>query len=494
MGSDETVPSAAEGPETQQREYAKAPEINVRVPDSLKAVRRSHWLTLLLSHAVAYVTLLLLALLTVIGLVVGSMLSGSDELSTQVPELTGGLDFAPSVFIAFITLPFQLVAVWLFGTLGFDVTLHESMTQMLPTGGGMGGNMWAPNLIVLAVALLVAVWVGRRLLRRSRQIVITEVPRLGRLIVNVILALATAGATLLVTWIFSYRESFSLADFAALQGASESQAQTTAGVLGIDASDTVISMSGSAAGGTLFLTAFIFYLLIGLMLSVGSRSLTRVRKKVEYVLPSAFAVPRALTTHAVIVVVPVVIYLVVDFTISAGAVGAFSVFLWGFAGAVFGFVMLNFGAVSVSGGFSGFGQAEAGGETLYLWTSDFAWWEVVAAILLGLLAIAVTSLVWSLRRDSRASTLRNLLSWVTLPLVYAILGAALTLFGQLRGAADLMGLADMSFHVGPVWWTFAVLLVVGLVIEVLSRFAAPLVGTKLPSGLRRLLGGAEAKK
>lgn len=493
-GAARSSPSAAARPAEEEREYASAPEITLKVPDFLKSMKPSHWLTLLLSQAAAYVTLVVFALLTLIGLIVGLLLSGSEDLNAQVPDVTGGMDFAPSMIILFITLPFQLAAMWLLGTFGLNISLQDSMSQLLPTGGGMGGNLWAPNLLYLALALLMAIWFGRRLLRRSPQAPITEAPRLARLTANVVLALLMAGLTLLVTWIFSFRQGFSLADLAALEGASDAEAQQLGGLVGIDASETVLSMSGNAAGGTLFLTAFVFYLLIGLMLSVGSGAFTRVRKNIEYILPSASGIPRVFATHALIIGVPVVIYLAVDFTFDAGPVAAFSILLWGFSAALFSFILLNFGAISISGGMAGLGQTQAGAETLYLWTGDFAWWAILLAIVLGLAAIAVTSLVWALRRDSQASTLRNLLSWVTLPLSYAVLGAVLTMIGQLRGAGDLMGLADMSFHIGPVWWSFAVLLLVGIVIEALSRFAAPLAQQKLPLWVRRLLGGSKAEK
>lgn len=486
------------GPDAQLREgdrqYARAPEVSIRLPESLKSVTRSHWLALVLSQGAAYVTLLLVALLALVGLIIGLLLSGEDALSTQAPNLPAGTDLAPSGALLFITLPFQIAALWLLGTFGFNASIHESVTEVMPAGTDMGGNLWAPNLLFLAIAAAVALWVGRTVLRRSPQAPITAVPRLGRLIANLASALVMAGATLLVTWVVSYRQSFSLVDFAALEGASESEAEQLGGFLGIDSSETVLSLSGNAAGASVFLTAFLFYLVIGLVLSVGSGFFARVRKRVEYVLPSASAVPRALATHVLMVTVPVVIYLAVDFTIRSGAVGALSIFFWAWPMALFSFVMLNFSAVSMHGGMSGFGQSEFGGETLYLWTGDFAWWEIVLGLLLGVAAIAVTSLVWSLRRDSRGSTLRNLLSWVPLPLGYALLGAVLTIFGQFRGAGDLLGVADMSFRVGPGWWTFLVLLLVGLIIEGLSRFAVPLAELKLPSGMRRALGGPRAQK
>ena len=493
--SDPAAPAstAHHNPDTSQSEDAEGPEFTLKVPDFLKSMKRSHWLTLLLSQAAGYVTLLLLALLSVIGLTIGLLLTSEEGLNAQAPDMAG-MDFAPSVFLLLIMLPFQIAATWLLGTLGFSVTMHESMTQMLPAGDGMGGTVWAPNLLYLVLALVVARWVGRMMFKRSHQIAITEVPRLARLVANAALALAMAGVTLLVTWISALRQGFSLADLAGFEGASGAEAQLMAEFLGVDASETVISMSGHAAGASLFLTAFIFYLLIGLVLSAGGRSFALVRKKVEHVLPSAYGVPGVLATHALIIGVPAVIYLAVVFTIDAGPVGVLSILLWGFSAAIFSFVLLNFGAVSLSDDISGFGQADSGGGALYLWTGDFAWWEVVLAILLGLVAIAVASLVWALRRDSHASTLRKLLSWMTLPLIYAVVGAVLTMFGQIRGAADLMGVADASFHLGPVWWTFAVLLLIGMVIEALSRFAAPLAEPKLPSGLRRLLGGAAPEK
>src|SRR5699024_10559068 len=51
------------GPDAQLREgdrqYARAPEVSIRLPESLKSVTRSHWLALVLSQGAAYVTLLL---------------------------------------------------------------------------------------------------------------------------------------------------------------------------------------------------------------------------------------------------------------------------------------------------------------------------------------------------------------------------------------------------------------------------------------------------
>lgn len=465
--------------------------MNLAVPGFLKPLKPRHWLTLLGSQAMAYAALLLMAVLAVIAVSIGALLGAGDEINTQVTEATGGMDLAPSLFIAFITLPFQIAAVWLFGTFQFNLVIPDSLSQLFPGGDGMGVTVWAPNLLFVVLAVALAVWVGRIWFRRSRAVALTDVPRLTRLVANLVIALVLAAVTVLITWIFSYRATFDLADMAAAEGASEAEIQQMAEFLGIDPTELAIAMNGNAAGVSLFFGAFIVYLLIGLVLSVNPRIFRRATSKAEYFLPSATHVPRVMATHALIVVIPALIYVTVTFSLEAGAFGAFSIFFWAWTAAVISFVFLSFGAVSGAGTVAEFGQSAGGAEIAYLWTADFAWWEVTLAILVGLFAIAVASLVWGQRRDARESTLKNLLSWFTLPLVYALTGLVLTLFGQIRGAFDAFGAVSGDFNIGPAWWTFVILLLIGGVIEVLSRTAAPMVAHKLPAGLKRLTGGAK---
>ena len=484
-------PQAPGGAHEEHREYANAPQVNIAVPGFMKPLKPRLWLTLLASQAMAYAALLLLAVLAVIALSIGALLGAGDEIDAQVTQATGGMDLAPSLFIALITLPFQIAAVWLFGTFQFNLAIPESLSQLFAGGDGMGLTIWAPNLLFVVLAAALAVWVGRIWLRRSSAAALTEVPRLARVVANLVIALVLAGVTVLITWIFSYRETFDLADMAEAEGASEAEIQQMAEFLGIDPADLAVSMNGNAAGVGLFLGTFITYLVIGLVLSVSPRIFRRAMSRAEYYLPSVTHVPRVLVTHALIVLVPALIYVAVMFTIEAGAFGAFSIFFWVWPAAVISLVFLSFGAVTGSGTVAEFGQSTGGAEVAYLWTADFAWWEVTIAILVGLFAIAVASLVWGQRRDARESTLKNLLSWFTLPLVYAVAGLLLVLFGQIRGAFDAFGAVSGDFHLGPTWWTFVILLLIGLVIEVLSRVVAPMVVNRLPAGLRRMTGGAK---
>lgn len=469
--------------------YAPAPDVSLRVPGFMKPMTARHWLTLLASQALAYAALLGLALLSVIALAIGALLEGGEDLSAQVVEASGGLDLTPSLFIILLTLPFQIAAVWLFGTFHFSLTVPDSLSQLLPGDDGMGMSIWAPNLVFVVLAAGLALWVGRIWFRRSPAPDLARMPRLARVVANLVTAAVLAALTVTVTWALSYRESFDLAEMAAAEGASSAEIQQMAEFLGLDPTDLAISMNGNAASVSLFVGAFAVYLVIGLMLSVHPRMLSRVGLKAQYYLPSLVQAPRVLAAHAVIVVIPALVYAAVAFTVEAGVLGASSFFFWAWHAAVIGFVLLSFGAVSGAGTVAEFGQSTAGAETAYLWTADFEWWVVALGVVVALVAIAVASLVWRQRRDSRGSTLDNLLSWLTLPLVYAAAGLALTLFGQIRGAFEAFGAVSADFHLAPAWWTLVIMLLIGVLIEVLSRFVAPSLDQKLPGALRRALGG-----
>ena len=488
----EEMPAGSPSTDREDQEhskYAPAPDVSLRVPGFMKPLTARHWLTLLASQALAYAALLGLALLSVIALAIGALLEGGEDLSAQVVEASGGLDLTPSLFIILLTLPFQIAAVWLFGTFHFSLTVPDSLSQLLPGDDGMGMSIWAPNLVFVVLAAGLALWVGRIWFRRSPAPDLARMPRLARVVANLVTAAVLAALTVTVTWALSYRESFDLAEMAAAEGASSAEIQQMAEFLGLDPTDLAISMNGNAASVSLFVGAFAVYLVIGLMLSVHPRMLSRVGLKAQYYLPSLVQAPRVLAAHAVIVVIPALVYAAVAFTVEAGVLGASSFFFWAWHAAVIGFVLLSFGAVSGAGTVAEFGQSTAGAETAYLWTADFEWWVVALGVVVALVAIAVASLVWRQRRDSRGSTLDNLLSWLTLPLVYAAAGLGLTLFGQIRGAFEAFGAVSADFHLAPAWWTLVIMLLIGVLIEVLSRFVAPSLDQKLPGVLRRALGG-----
>lgn len=445
-------------------DIARAPDM--KLPAFLGPLTARHVLTVVLSLGVAYLTLLVIAVLTVVGLLIGAALDGGSGAGQEVEMVAEEMNL--SGVVALLTLPFQVVGVWLFGSFRFTMTIPPEFSQFL--GGDSSVQLvsiFAPNLLVIVLAVGLAAWLGRRWSRRGDGVALKQLPALVKVTVISVVSFGAALLTVLLSWALSFRGS-------------------------IEEGGQSIRMVGTAAGVELFFGALLVYAVIGVLLCIRRGTVSGVAKRVDYVLPSATRVPRVAATHALVVVVPALVLATIMIGIEGGVLGVLTFFFWASTAAVASFVLLNFGAVSGGMGMSGMGQQFAESETVYLWTADVSWVVIVLGLLLAVVAVAAASVVWSLVRDSRESTLRNVLSWITLPLAYAVIGAFLTFFGQIRLDLDMMGLGGGDLTIGPAGWTFVILLIVGGVIEVLSRFAAPLVTRRIPAGTARRIRGVKA--
>lgn len=459
--------NAAASGQSEQREYARAPQVNIKTPGFLKPLKPHHWMTLLLSQLASYAVLLFIAVLTIIGFILGTVLDVGDAVfefeATGMDPTAEEMGFT-GVLAAF-TLPFQLVGVWLFGSLQITMSMPEEMQGMVGGDTADTLNLWAPNLLVVGCAVAIAVW-GGRLFSRRRESAVHQVPLLPKLVAVTASSFIVAGLTWFISFIATFRRDFSEL------GAELEVVVTTAGL-------------------DIFFGAFLVYLVIGLLLVVTPGVFSKLGGKINYFLPSAGRVPRVLGIHALVALVPALIAVTATFGIEGGPVAALTFFFWASTVAVVSFVALNGGAV-VGGATM---PAQMGGspsETYYLWTWDeLVWWQTLLGFVVGLLAIFLASMAWTAGRDTRASTLANILSWVTLPLIYGLVGVALIFCGQIRAGVYAGVSGTMAF--GPAWWTFLVFLLVGVVIEVLSRFLGPVIMPKLPGVFQRLLGGKKAQ-
>lgn len=447
-------PASSAGPEQDSAaaQPATGPQISmpeVQVPGFMKSIRLQHVLSLALAQLAGYVALISLAVLTVIGLLIGVGLDSNTAASDPAVDLAQQLEL--SGIAAFITLPFQIAGVWLFGRFGFTMTAQSESMLLF--------SLWAPNLLALLLAGLIAVVVGRFWSQRDPRTRLVTLPLAAKLMLSAAVSLVMALLTLLVTLALAFRQTTEIPFTGEVR------------------------MLGSAAGASLFFGAFFFYLLIGLLLSASRKFYSKGRGRIQSVLPSAYRVPRVMALHGIILVIPVLIFILIWLAVEGSFTAVLSFPFWASTAVVIIFVLLTSGALRAEGGLVHLVSNGPGQNTLYLWTTDLQWWQVLLAVLLGILGLVAAALLWSLRRDSRPEVLANPLSWVTLPLIYAAVGVVLTFFGQIHVgfSAGWFGFSTATF--GPAWWTFAILLIIGLVIETLARYVAPVMTAKLPASL-----------
>lgn len=511
--------------ESGRQDQPTAPqEVNLRLPRFLGAVRVRHLVTVVVSQAVAYVTLLFFAVLAcilmLISIAMDTDVADVEVMADDLSELIGTPDFTD--VLSTIVIPFQVVGLWLFGTLRFEIGMPDFFQEMFAQFGGaqasaeMTFSFWMPNLLVLALALWVAVWAGRRLARRG-DVPLSQLPVLAKLIISAVVSTALAGLTLLLTWALAFRQSLDMGQ-ALGQDIPEAELDQMAEFLGISLNDMDITFFGSTAGVALFWGSLAFYLLVGLLVSTREGFVGKVFTRLNSALPSLTRTPRVLVLHSLVIVIPALVYVSIRF-IADGSPGTLMALpLWGSSVAVIAFILLTSGAIYGSGEIRdsiGFGQSESGSMAFYLWsggaselagdvaaedewiyhvlTEGFAWWEVVISVLIGLFALFIASLTWSMVRDTHRGALANILSFLTLPVVYAVFGAALTLFGQMRVEMSMMNLMSGEVALGPAWWSFVILLIVGVIIEALARVCSAFISDSLPPPLRRILAGKRSR-
>ena len=110
-------------------------------------------------------------------------------------------------------------------------------------------------------------------------------------------------------------------------------------------------------------------------------------------------------------------------------------------------------------------------------------WAGAAAGVLGPLLAAAASVAWFLAREHHPELLARRTSWLTLPAVFALAGAVVSVASVVvSGQISPDGGFTPGFEfAGPAWWTFLVMAVWGAVIELGSRTFARQVAHLVPA-------------
>lgn len=119
------------------------------------------------------------------------------------------------------------------------------------------------------------------------------------------------------------------------------------------------------------------------------------------------------------------------------------------------------------------------------------WYVWLIGLLLGLVALVVSSLLWQhQRRVVPHNVVALAVSWIALPLAYFVGGLVLLVLAHSAVAVQvsggfLGGGQKMSASVGLAAWTPALALLAGAIVELLSRVLAPLITPFLPAAALR---------
>lgn len=428
----------------------------VTLPRFLQPVAARHMLHLLSTYAVTYVALMIIAVVALVSTLIGFAASSDGQATTTV-EATGD-DLGITALAVILAVPFQVVGSLLMGR--FSLTVETGLFGGAPLEVL---DLWAPNLLLLAAGMAVGLAWSRWLSRRTPEGALSSLPLPARITLAASFSLVSALLVLLVTRV------------TALRGSAESPGED-------------ISAVGHSASLGLFFGSWAVFAAIGLILALPAGALGRASARVESWLPSLGRSLGVLGIHLAFVGTVVLVAALITVGTETGPVGLFTGFLWAGSAVIYGFIALLSGglALRIDGGT--FGQTITESHTAFLWNSDLDWWILLLAIILSLAGLVLASVAWLVRRNHRPEVIGHPLSWVTLPLVYLLAGTVFTLFAQVRLSGDV-GVGSGSMTAGPAWWTFAVFLGWGIVLELLSRFAAPHLADVTPRPVLNLLRG-----
>lgn len=395
------------------------------------------------AYVAALVTAVIVLILTAIGITIAGSSSGDLGGTRGLPDdVTDAFDGIASL----IRLPFELVAMACFGTYGAGGSI--------PLVGDVAfGVHLLPALVTAAICAVC--WLGgRQMVRRTPG---TGV--LGAALSSVLAGLLFAIVTTLIARI-------------AAQPLSSEE----------------IDISLHAAGFGTFFGAF---MLVTLFLLLGQLS-AMARPAWWPLVDDLAAAARLAAVHALLfsVVTGTVLWLVVVIqALQQGNVAsAFALLFWlplmaGYAIAwLCGLGALGSLGVSIVGSMGVFSYSRGDGMSMTMFSMP--WYVWLIALVLGLASLAVMSIIWGHgRRMVPGNVLATIVSWVALPVAYFAGGLLLMLLGW-AGVSMTAGSAasgGAGVYLQP-WLPFLTMLA-GVIIEVLSRFAVPLVAAAVPGPL-----------
>ena len=106
------------------------------------------------------------------------------------------------------------------------------------------------------------------------------------------------------------------------------------------------------------------------------------------------------------------------------------------------------------------------------------------ALALALVCAVITGITVLLRRGKVAA--EDTFSWIPVPAAFLVLGLLLLPLLTAQGSFRFQGIAEGHYLLAPAWWSPAVFLVWGLLVEAIARFGAPFLLAFVPAWFQRL--------
>ena len=413
---------------------SKAPQSAAELKAQLEKLGIGSPLPALAVGGIAYGAGVIMSIILLVLVAIGAALVGSsaeDRISSTVPVDASGLGML-------LRIPFQLTAMGAFGALHVSVSGDLGLSVRL-----------VPVLVTLAMGAA-AFFGGRFLVARGGR---TTTPHI--VVSSLLAGVAVAVPALIITRLTGFPLA-SRGDALALH----------------------------AAGISSF---FGFLVLVGGGLLLGQMSARPASPRSVLFADLGSGVRLALVHVAL-------------FSGSALLIGAIGFLIWALnEGASFaqvlGFIfMVPFFAGPLIAGLTGLGALSSltgsislggilGGQNGEASVSMFAgpWWLWLSLLVLGALVTVATSLLWANGRQMVPNNaIATAVSWAALPVMYFVGGIVLVIVGGVGGGGGL-GIASGAGHAGLALWTPFMTMLVGVVVEVLSRFAAPFLLPFVPA-------------
>ncbi|NJC24150.1 hypothetical protein BJ994_003226 [Arthrobacter pigmenti] len=402
---------------------------------SLKDLEPARWIHACLSGALAYGLTVVGALLALLLMILGAVLSPQD-IQGSVEGFTGASAAEFGSLFLFIAVPFQLAGMGLFGTLQGEMSVN-----ILGAAVTVGGSGWFVPLALTGITVLTLAFVARRAARKQPT--------------------TTAQA-----WALSAASGAALAVVALLLGI----------LFAVRLEEEGTSITLSSVSWSLFLGS----LVIGTLASRVGRSMGARRNG-----PLAVTAARR-TVAGVSAAFRVVGLHYLTYTLIGGSVLLIGTFVFG--GAVAGFAALSW-LPNLAGWMYGIGHLSVVRQVSTIGSdnvSTFDWpmWATLLSLLLTIALAAAASVAWALARRNAAGWA----SWLVLPAVFLTCGLAITLLST--GSFEVQGgifAASGSIALAP--WTLLILALWGGTIEASSRFVAPWLVPYVPAKVRRFVAG-----
>lgn len=411
---------------------------------SVRGIAPNRWLTASLAALIAYGLAVAGAVLTLLLVALGLVLSAQDVQGSldefagvETPSNVNGL-------LVLLALPFQLAGMALMGRLEGSFGVDLFGTQMVLDGAG-----WVAPLAVTAVPVLTLWFLGRRTAR------------------------AQPNTTGVQAWILSGVSGLALAVAAMLFGLLFSVRIAESGI-----TVTLTSASWSLLAGAL---------VIGTLASrIGRHSGSRntreaVREPAMHsTIAGILAALRVFFLHYLAYTLVGGLALFIFASIRGGAAAAFSAPLWlpTLTGWLYGVGHLSSIRQSTS----------VGSDSLSV--LDLPWWASLLLIVLALAGVFAASVTWAAARNAR-NPREGWAAWIILPVVFLAGGLTVTLLTS--AIVDVRGgILSVSGTIALAPWTPLIMGLWGAAIEASARFVAPLVVPRLPTKIHRRLAGKSA--